>query len=141
MLSRFLKVAVVIGLIVGGVFAVSAYRMIFTPNTAFEEQEVYVYIPTGFTYPQLQEKLSVLVSDVEALNFVAERKGYADRVRPGRYRLKKGMNNNDIINTLRSNNLAVNVTFNNQETIELLAGRIARRGRRCARGGGLEPDG
>ena len=36
------------------------------------------------------------------------------------------MSNNDIINTLRSNNIPVNVSFNNQESIEKLAGNISR---------------
>jgi len=38
---------------------------------------------------------------------------------------KKGMNNNEIIGVLRSQNLPVKVAFNNQETIQDLAGRVA----------------
>lgn len=39
--------------------------------------------------------------------------------------IKKGMNNNDIVNSLRSGNIPVKVSFNNQETVSDLAGRIA----------------
>jgi UPF0755 protein len=35
------------------------------------------------------------------------------------------MNNNDIVNSIRSNNIPVKVSFNNQETFEDLAGRVA----------------
>ena len=35
------------------------------------------------------------------------------------------MNNNDIINSLRVNNIPVRVSFNNQESLESLAGRVA----------------
>jgi UPF0755 protein len=35
------------------------------------------------------------------------------------------MNNNDIINSIRSNNIPINISFNNQETIEKLASRIS----------------
>jgi len=35
------------------------------------------------------------------------------------------MTNNDIINSIRSNNIPVKVSFNNQNSLELLAGRIA----------------
>ena len=35
------------------------------------------------------------------------------------------MNNNDIINSIRSNNLAVKLSFNNQNSLEGLAGRIS----------------
>ena len=37
----------------------------------------------------------------------------------------KGMNNNDLINTIRSQNTPVSVSFNNQETLASLAGRIS----------------
>ena len=36
------------------------------------------------------------------------------------------MNNNDIINTIRSKNIPIEVKFNNQERLEDLAGNIAR---------------
>ena len=36
------------------------------------------------------------------------------------------MNNNDIINSIRSNNIPIKISFNNQETIENLAGRISK---------------
>ena len=39
--------------------------------------------------------------------------------------MHKGMSNNDIINSIRSKNLPIKVSFNNQETLEKLAGRIA----------------
>jgi UPF0755 protein len=35
------------------------------------------------------------------------------------------MNNNDIINSIRSNNLPLKLSFNNQESLEKLAGRIS----------------
>ena len=38
---------------------------------------------------------------------------------------RRGMNNNDIVNSLRSKNIPVKVAFNNQETIADLAGRIS----------------
>src|SRR5690606_37239944 len=43
----------------------------------------------------------------------------------GRFILKKGMNNNEMINVLRSQNIPVWVSFNNQERLEDLAGRVA----------------
>ena len=55
-----------------------------------------------------------------------KKKGYYNRVKPGKYGLYKGSNNNQIINSLRSKNLTVLVTFNNQERLENLAGRVAK---------------
>ena len=124
-IKKFLIITAIILIAFGGAFAVLGYRMIFSPNTQFEKGEVIVYVPTGSTYTQVREQLKDLIQDLDAFDFVANRKGYSQKVRPGKYRLVKGMNNNDLVNTLRSNNLPVNVTFNNQETTASLAGRIA----------------
>ena len=56
---------------------------------------------------------------------ITEKKGYTKRILPGKYRIKKGMGNNQIINTLRSEKLATRVVFNNQERLEDLVGRLS----------------
>ena len=66
-----------------------------------------------------------LLKDIEAFDALAKQKKYVNNVKAGRYIIEKGMTNNDIIATLRIKNKPVKVTFNNQETIEKLAGRIA----------------
>ena len=54
-----------------------------------------------------------------------KRKAMPRRMRAGKYALDKGMSNNDMINRLRGKSLPVRVTFNNQERLEDLAGRVA----------------
>ena len=44
----------------------------------------------------------------------------------GRFKINKDLGNNDIVNSLKFNNTPVNVTFNNQERIEDLAGRVSK---------------
>jgi UPF0755 protein len=44
----------------------------------------------------------------------------------GRYVLSKDMNNNEIVNVLRSQNKPVNITFNNAENIKELSGILAK---------------
>lgn len=101
------------------------YSLFFSPNTSFEEDTVFVYIPTGADYDQVRDSLLEKVKHLENFDFVARRKGYAENVKPGRYQLKKGMNNNEIVSAIRSQNLPIKLTFNNQERLENLAGRIA----------------
>ena len=43
----------------------------------------------------------------------------------GHFIIKKGSNNNDIVNAIRSGNIPIKISFNNQERLEDLAGRIA----------------
>ncbi|HCO83089.1 MAG TPA: aminodeoxychorismate lyase, partial [Arenibacter sp.] len=56
-----------------------------------------------------------------------DKKGYSTNIKAGKYAIKKGMSNNDIVNSLRSGNIPVKVAFNNQENLADLAGRISLR--------------
>ncbi|RZJ60376.1 MAG: aminodeoxychorismate lyase, partial [Flavobacterium sp.] len=106
------------------------YKDIFTANTSFTEDRVAVYIPTDATFAQVQELVKPYVEDMERFNMVAEKKSYNSNVKAGKFILKKGMNSNDIINSLRQP-VAVNIAFNNQETLQRTVGRIAQQ---------IEPD-
>jgi len=124
-IKKILLIIVLLGLIAGGAFAYLIYNALFSPNTAFNNKEAYIYVPTGSSYDELKNLIAPLLSDMETFEAVAKQKKYIDYIKPGKYILKKGMNNNEIINTLRSKNIPVNVSFNNQETFENLAGRIS----------------
>lgn len=108
-----------------GIFSYSIYNSIFSPNTKFNSNTATVYIPTGATYRTAIDSLKPLIDDLSSFDAVAQKKGYAANVKAGKYILKKGMNNNDLVNILRSRNTPVSVVFNNQERLEDLAGRIA----------------
>lgn len=124
-IKRILMIIVLAGLVIGGIFSYMVYNAIFAPNTAFNNEEAYVYVPTGASFAEVTEILDPLVDDLDSFIQVANKKGYSANVKAGKYALKRGMNNNEMINSLRSNNLPVKVSFNNQETIEDLAGRVA----------------
>lgn len=124
-IKKILLAVVLLGLVAAGVFAFMVYTAIFTPNTAFNNEEAYVYVESGATQEDVVADLDPLLENMDTFVQVAKRKGYLSNIKPGKYRIKKGMNNNEIINSLRSNNIPVKVAFNNQETIADLAGRIA----------------
>lgn len=124
-IRKILLVVVLLGLVAAGAFAYLIYNALFVSNTSFKNDEAYIYIPTGTTYDELESMLLPLLTDMETFEAVAKRKKYADNIKPGKYVIKKGMNNNDIVNSLRSNNIPVKVSFNNQVTLANLAGRIS----------------
>lgn len=124
-IKKILVAVALIGVAIGGFFTYKIYTSIFSPNTAFENNEAFVYIPTASTFEAVTQQLAPLLKNVESFKSVASKKGYAQNIKAGKYAIKKGMNNNDIVNTLRSRNLPVKVSFNNQESIEKLAGRIS----------------
>ena len=74
----------------------------------------------------VQEELSPLLKDMNTFVTVAQRKGYSSNIKAGHFIIKKGSNNNEIINSIRSGNIPVTIKFNNQERLENLAGHLAK---------------
>ncbi len=124
-IKRILLSIVLMGLLAAGVFAYMVYSAFFSANTVFSDGEAYVYIPSDASFEEVKKLVAPLLENVSSFEKVAERKKYLSNVKGGKYVLKKGMGNNDIVNTLRSQNTPVNVSFNNQETLAGLAGRIS----------------
>lgn len=124
-IKKILVVILLIGVVVGGFFAYTVYTSIFGANTAFENDKAYLFIGSNATFDEVMEDIAPLLDDVNSFVAVAQKKGYVSNIKPGHYAIKKGMNNNEIINSIRSQNLPVKVSFNNQERLENLAGRVA----------------
>lgn len=124
-IKRILLAIVLLGLAVAAYMAYNIYQIMFVPNTAFNNEEAYIYIPTNATYQKVREDLAPLLKDISKFDALAERKKYTTNIKAGKYAIKKGMNNNDIINSIRSNNMPVKLSFNNQESLERLAGRVS----------------
>lgn len=124
-IKKILLTLVFIGLGVAAYFAYFVYSAMFTPNTSFNNESAYIYIKSTDDYNIVRTQLEPLLLDIEKFDALADRKKYVNNIKAGRFVIKKGMSNNDIINSIRSKNLPVKVSFNNQETIAKLAGRIA----------------
>lgn len=124
-IKRILLIIVLAGLVIGGIFAYNVYGAIFNPNTAFNNDEATLYVGTEDSFEDVKNSLEPLLEDLDTFVQIADRKGYSDNIKGGKYIIRKGMNNNDIVNSLRSNNIPVKVAFNNQERLENLAGRIS----------------
>ena len=95
----------------------------FMSNTSFEADYVHLYIKSETTFNQFIEQVDPFLLNIDDFSILAKRKKYT--VRPGKYRINKGMSNNDIINSLRSNNITVNVIYNNVSDLNDLAGNIS----------------
>ncbi len=124
-LKKIILGIVLVGLLVGGFFAYKVYGSFFTPNTNFNNEEAYVYIPSTATFSEVKTMLTPLLEDMASFEIAADQKGYSTNIKGGKYALKKGANNNEIITSLRRDNIPVKLAFNNQETLADLAGRVA----------------
>ncbi|MCT8340018.1 endolytic transglycosylase MltG [Flavobacteriaceae bacterium TK19130] len=125
-IKKILWAVALIGLIAMGGFAWYVYSTVFSPNTTFNNDEAHVYIPTDASFADVYDELEPLLDDMESFVAVANRKEYPSNIKPGHFILKSGMNNNDIVNTIRSRNIPIQVKFNNQERLEDLAGAISK---------------
>jgi len=115
-----------IGLFLAGCLALfGAYLVVFAPNV---QKDGFLYIPTGSTYSQIQDSLQKHHFLKTPLSFELwqQLKSYQNYVKPGRYELRKGMTNKQLVTILRSGHQTpVKLTFNNIRTLNQLAGRVS----------------
>ncbi|TBN04397.1 endolytic transglycosylase MltG [Hyunsoonleella flava] len=124
-IKKILWAIALIGLVVAGFFAYYVYSAMLAPNTKFNNDEAYIYVKSTDNYNDVRAQLEPLLQDIDKFDVLAEQKQYVSNIKSGKYVIKKGMSNNDIINSIRSGNIPVKVSFNNQSSLEKLAGRIA----------------
>ena len=109
--------------IVSSILIYNFYNKIYASNV---KEDTIIYISSNADFNKLVEQISPSLTNKNSFIWVAEQKNYPKTIKAGKYYLKKGINNNDLINLLRSGNqTALKLSFNNQETLEKLAGRIA----------------
>ena len=112
---------------IGGVGGIYFYKIFYESNTLFNDEYVFIKIPTNSTENQLLDSIGKHVEDLSKFSKAANYKDYFSNIKPGRYKLENGFNNNQIINSLRSNNVPIKITYNNIETFDQLIKRISER--------------
>lgn len=118
-------------LILSGVYTgYELYQKILHNNVVVSEsQGPYLYIKTGSDFNDVCNTLTArgIVKNINTFTWVAEKKNYVHRIKPGKYRIKDGMNNNQLINLLRSGEQeVVTISFQNLRTLEQLSGTVAK---------------
>ena len=122
--KKVLSILLAFILIGGGVTAYTFYARIKKGNV---KNDTFIYIPSHSDFDKVVTILAPHLQNTGSFIWVAEKKNYPNKIKGGKYRITKNMNNEALVNMLRSgNSVPVKVTFNNQDTPEKLAGRIAR---------------
>jgi UPF0755 protein len=124
--GKYVLIFVFIAIVIAGLQAFRLWRYVYSENIKTEK---IIYIPENASFKQVTDTLKKydILKNPKAFQWVAQRKNYITLVKPGRYFLKKGMNTNQIVNSLRAGlQYPVGVTFNNLRTREDLAGKISR---------------
>lgn len=105
---------------------IALWFIAFRPNVE-RSSEHGVIVPNGTSFNDLKEILRSTNVLINKNTFVlaSKLKRFDRSIKPGYYLIRPGMNNNQIINNIRSGRQTpVNVTFNNIRTLNDLAGKI-----------------
>ena len=127
--TRIIYLSIVIIVLSGTVKAWDLYQKVMRTNVVLTtDKSDYFYIPSGASFEKVCEELrnAGFVRNINSFIWVAEKKNYPSHIYPGKYKIKDGMNNNELVNLLRSGDQeAVNVRFQNVRNLKELAGKVA----------------
>jgi len=107
------------------------YQRVYQPNVTLKNTtDKYFYIYSDYTFDDVVNDLyeKGYIINRASFSWVAQKKAnFKNNIHPGRYLLKEGMSNNELIDLLRSGiQDLVEVTFNNVRTINQLSGKITK---------------
>ena len=115
-------------LVISLIILLQLYRRVFASNILLPENETfYLLIPTDSGFGEVRDLLkeSGVVHDMKSFDWVAARKNYPNHINPGRYCIRNRMNNNELVNMLRSGSQEpVQLIFNSVRTLEKLSGIV-----------------
>ena len=114
-------------LVVGAYFGFQFYKVYFAPNTTGKAR--YIYVRTGYKLDDLLQELRLkdVLTDIGTFKEASAKMGLYAALKPGRYKLLKGMNNRSIINMLKSGNQdPVKLKFQNLRKKENFAGFLGK---------------
>ncbi len=119
---------VFLGLVVMVILVYKLYSRIFVTNVSMEAEQELFYIPTGSGFEFVMDGLEQkgIIENQKSFRWVALKKEYDKNVKPGRYKIRNGLSNNDLVNMLRLGNQdPVMVVFNNVRSLNHMAGKVA----------------
>ena len=129
-LERVLMFVILSAFVGVSYFAYDLYKKILKINTSFGDdiKEQYINIQSNDDFSDviaLLENKNLLV-DINSFKWVSEKKNYINNIKAGRYFINKNMNNNDLVNLLRSGKQSpVKVTFNNIRTLGEVSSKLS----------------
>ena len=120
---KYLKIIIPIS-ILSLIFIIDYYNKYYKPNTSFEAESIFLYVMKDDSIA-FRDSISKYIKSEKTFYKVAEKLEYLGNKKTGRFKIKRNIGNNEIVNSLKFNNTPVNVTFNNQERVVDLAGRVS----------------
>ena len=122
-MKKKLAIGIAIIVLIVAIIGYSFYSKIYSPNVP---ETTSILIPTGTDFESLVRIIEPHVNNVNNFIWVAKKKNYPNKIRAGKFKITEGMNNESLVDHLRGGKQeTITLTFNNQDSFEKLAGRIA----------------
>lgn len=123
-LKNIILIGSLIVLLVVAYLGYKVYEVVLVPNVKISQPKSTIFIGSDTSFEEVVSILSPFLISQSNFENYAKQKAYDQNIKAGKFEITDGMNNHKLLQALR-NNIPVRVTFNNQERIENLAGRIA----------------
>ena len=91
-------------LILIALFCIYILYTLFNSNTNFDEQQKFIYVPTGSNYDNLLTNLKEqqCLKSIPSFERLADKMNLKNHIHPGKYKIENGMGNYSIVAMLRS---------------------------------------
>jgi UPF0755 protein len=128
-IKRYIFLTLAVLAIISVFVFVKMYKAIIFPNVLTPNGEkISLYIYSDDDFDDIKQKLysdSIIINH-KSFEWLAKKLDYPKYIKSGHYVISNNMNNNRLLNLLRSGSQTpVKFTFNNIRTIEQFAGRVA----------------
>ncbi len=111
--------------LVGGYFAFNFLKKYKLSNV---EKEGYILVPTGANFEQVIDSISPFLKNKESFREIALDKNMDKYISPGRYRIKNGTDNTDLVNMIKAGNQTPNsFRIGDFGTVYQMIGRVSKK--------------
>ena len=126
--QKFVTAFIFLAILGCGGMMYELYSRVYQLNIVLPDNaEKYIYIPSNSEFTDVVKILleNGLLINANSFEWLAKQKKYDTNIKAGRYGINRALNNNDLVNLLRSGKQTpIKVTFNNLRNKEQLAGKI-----------------
>ena len=127
-IKRYIFLGLSVCVIISVIVFIRMYKAIIFPNVLIpNDEKISLYIYADDDFETVKQKLysENIIINQKSFEWLAKKLDYPKYIKSGHYVIHNDMNNNRLLNMLRSGSQTpVDFTFNNIRTLEQLAGRV-----------------
>ncbi|WP_313216665.1 endolytic transglycosylase MltG [Soonwooa sp.] len=124
-MKKIVTIIIIAILAIGAYFGFRFYSKNYGNNVA---KEGFVLIPHNAPMKQVMDSIRPYLSNIESFEAVANDKALAEHIKAGRYEIKSGANNSDLVNMIKAGNQTPNnFRIKDFDDVYQMIGRVSRK--------------